>query len=470
MWTPTLGRLEYKMKNFKVVLFTSLFVFLNTTYLFSKSNENITCPVQGSQTINVGSNIKKVNLKLYKKAENFFIEDVSNEILFELFGYDEKKSEWVSLSIFSPKKTNEINITQKTKIFALVPYKNCEELEIEYEKNGSTLTISLEHLLIIKNSKSYRTIKNTEDSKAEMIKFYCRELKTTTYSVDIYDVEKNAYYYNGNIVKEFPLRDKQSIDVYLNEPDLIFKIQTGYSSQNPEYLIKNDEIIAEATHGDIKFLGLYENQVYYRLEEGDNPIYKNQDILISKSDWKKPAYEINGNIYYSIGNTIYKNKGILKNINQDLNDFSIGMNDELAYIVFDENADMLLYKNDLLYAKASYLYRPTYSPDGKKFYFIEGKPRGGYYNAYYLYGDFPIPPTTGFTLIGDFKFSPNSKYIAIYVEDLQAKKWYILSGKILGPFDYTSEDYHFSDDSKTFFYRYYDTKTKKWIDAEENLD
>ena len=308
MWTPALGRLEYKMKNFKVVLFTSLFVFLNTTYLFSKSNENITCPVQGSQTINVGSNIKKVNLKLYKKAENFFIEDVSNEILFELFGYDEKKSEWVSLSIFSPKKTNEINITQKTKIFALVPYKNCEELEIEYEKNGSTLTISLEHLLIIKNSKSYRTIKNTEDSKAEMIKFYCRELKTTTYSVDIYDVEKNAYYYNGNIVKEFPLRDKQSIDVYLNEPDLIFKIQTGYSSQNPEYLIKNDEIIAEATHGDIKFLGLYENQVYYRLEEGDNPIYKNQDILISKSDWKKPAYEINGNIYYSIGNTIYKNK------------------------------------------------------------------------------------------------------------------------------------------------------------------
>ena len=91
MWTPALGRLEYKMKNFKVVLFTSLFVFLNTTYLFSKSNENITCPVQGSQTINVGSNIKKVNLKLYKKAENFFIEDVSNEILFELFGYDEKK-------------------------------------------------------------------------------------------------------------------------------------------------------------------------------------------------------------------------------------------------------------------------------------------------------------------------------------------------------------------------------------------
>lgn len=459
------------MKNIKVLFFVSLFVFLNTSYMFSKSNEPLICPVKGAQTINSGSNIKKINLKLYKKAENFFIEDVSNEILFELLGYDEKKSEWVSLGIFSPKETTEISIKQKMKIVALVPYKNCEELEIGYEKNGSTLTISLEHLLIIKNSEPYRTIKNTEGSKAEMIKFYCRELKTSPYSVDVYDVEKNAYYYNGNVIKEFPLRDKQLIDVYLNEPDLIFKIQTGDSSQDPEYLIKNDEIIVEATHSDIEFLGQYANQIYYRLAIGEHPIYKDKEQIVPKTDWvRSSVYEINGNVYYSSENTIYKNNEVLKKLDQMLFDFAVGINDELAYIVFDENADMLLYKNDLLYAKASYLYRPTYSPDGKKFYFIEGKPRGGNYNAYYLYGDFPVPPTTGFTLVGEFKFSQNSKYIATAVDDLQAKKWYILSGKILGPFDYTSENYYFSDDSKSFIYRYYDSKTKKWIDAEEKMN
>lgn len=454
------------MKNIKVLFFVSLFVFLNTSYMFSKSNEPLICPVKGAQTINSGSNIKKINLKLYKKAENFFIEDVSNEILFELLGYDEKKSEWVSLGIFSPKETTEISIKQKMKIVALVPYKNCEELEIEYEKNGSTLTISLEHLLIIKNYEPYRTIKNTEGSKAEMIKFYCRELKTSPYSVDVYDVEKNAYFYNGSIIKEFPLRDKQSIDVYLYEPNLIFKVQTGDSSQSPEYLIKNDVIIAEATHGDIEFLGDYENQVYYRLTTGDNPIFRAKDQIIPKSDWTKSAYEINGNVYYSIGNNIYKNKEILKKLDCDLRDFSVSPNDELAYIVFDENADMLLYKNNLLYAKASVLLRPTFSPDGKKFYFIASKN----YASYYLYGDFPVPPTAGFRKIGEFHFSPNSEYIATYAQDLQGKYWYILTGKLLGPFAGINENYHFSETSERFYYRYKDKDSGQWIDAEEKMN
>lgn len=467
----------------KSQVFKFLFILLGITLssnfgLFAKSSIE-PCQKDGAKVIDYGKKIKKVEISLpfadtIKNTRRFSTENITNDICFELLAYNEKSKTWTTIEVFKIWDKYEIDLTKnKLKTIAIAPNKNCENFELQYKKDGNILKIQIVTNCLVGASFETILLENPGHS-VKVIDDTCY-FRDNYRDIDAKTKHKISVFFDSIFVSSFDSPDglfKINVDVYEDKKSLVYSLND--KSGDKIYLFYNSLLLS--TCKSLNMLGLLDENVYYT---ADNFIYKNEKKLYL-FDPEFPVYLINKNLYYATKDdlfhkSIWKNDTIFQNFScvLGLKSFAIGKNEEIAYTVLKKDGSIVLYKGGSQYAIAkgdAILIRPTYSPDGKKFYFIEGKPRGGYYYAYYLHGDFPVPSTLGFTIINEFKFSPNSKYVATSVEDLHAKQWFILTGKMLGPFDATSRDYYFSDDSKIFFYRYYDKKTKEWIDAEEKLN
>ena len=450
------------MKKIVIILMVSL-SFANCFSLPAKK-ENIPCPVEGSTVVNSSSRIKKIEVCFSRRLSN----EIKNDIYFELLGYNKKMSSWNSLSVFLLKEKFEIDITDKNiKTIAIAPNKNCITFETKYENKSGVLSFLIEDACVLQKTEETLICENIDHKITVKIDTYI--------NIDAYRTGGGycqiTLFYDDTSFFSFESKSYLKNDVYETRDEFVYSIYLFANSTR--YLFYNNRLIAQGH--DIGYIGIENGNIYY---SNKGVIFKNEKSLYPFSS-ELPVFLIDGNLYYTNAEdyshkSIWKNDNILPNCGyiERLSSFAIGSNDEVAYIVTNKDGSVTLYKKNIPYATALYeniLMRPTYSPDGKKFYFIEGRPRG-YYLTYYLHGDFPVPPTMGFLLIDKFKFSPNSKYIATCVEDLNREAWYLLSNKILGPFAGTNSNYHFSEDSKIFYYRYKDLKTGEWINAEEVLD
>lgn len=450
------------MKGIKKIICLLNFTLI-VTCIYAKANIP-PCPIPDVQVYENNSKLKtiKIQYKDNKSVAELFNKEVKNQIYFAILGFEQGKQEWETIEVFPLEKDYQIDIsTKKLQAISLVPNKNVLELNCKFQKDKSTLIISIEKAKINGETKKYVIAENKSHTmSAESYISYengnYTEYNDLAFFFDEKEIQKISY----NAFKE------ENLKLYENSDDIIFSYEEAYDKK---YLFFNDKLIIKAK--DSKYVGKTAKDLYYF---ANGYIYKNDEKLY-KADSSFPIYLIDNNIFYAdskskYDSAIYKNGKILIT-KLPLNDFVINKNEEIAYVLINEDETTTLYKNSKAYAQTegsetfSHL---AYSPDGRKFYYVLGKPTTWYY-AYFLIGDFPISPKTILKNIGEFKFSSDSKYIATNVMDENEKQWYVLSNKMIGPFYKTNGKFYFSDDSKYFYYEYQEKGSDEWKKGSEKL-
>jgi hypothetical protein len=208
--------------------------------------------------------------------------------------------------------------------------------------------------------------------------------------------------------------------------------------------------------GELEFLKEYNNDIITFKTKDNNIIIKGNEIFATGKDIFINSVRVasNGTIFYLKGSVIdkalYKNNDI---IYENVSQFDIDKSgNNIVYTSF--NITDNIYKNNQLIAstRTGYFRFPSISPDGSKVYYFEVTRNIA--NDFHLRGpNIPpiiarIPFTFPYTHAYGFIFSNDSKHVMCYMEPWNMKGVYLfLNDRLLGPYDYISKDFHFTDDS-----------------------
>jgi hypothetical protein len=298
------------------------------------------------------------------------------------------------------------------------------------------------------------------------------------------DLDNHYFGYNDNIYKSYA-------NLYWISPtshQLVY-IKKG---DNGIVLYKDCDPISKE-YSSLQVLNIDgDNNVFYTggVIENSNKkdICKNNSILISGNNIEGVQVLPNGSIYYLARIDGYDHLGqvLAKYIGGESPDFSFEVvydnfypkiftvsNDEknIAYTKIDYNKEETsLYVNENLQYTAWVLGSLSYSPDGKKLYYVETRNSKRFGNKNNIIRGPGIAPAIAgpYWNVFSFSYSKDSKYVAIPVENQGDGYYILLNSNIYGPYSEIDRNGFFSDDSRRYTFFYKNSYKDNWVT--KNID
>jgi hypothetical protein len=264
--------------------------------------------------------------------------------------------------------------------------------------------------------------------------------------------------------------------------------------ENGIVLCKENEIISK-TYYSIQFLNIDDaDNIFYaggrsQYSAGQKDICRNNTILISESNIGDVQVLQDGTIYYlakidgfdHLGQILAKYvRGESPDVTFELvydnfypNRFTVSNDGKnIAYtVIVDDKDEMSLYINEKLQYTAWVLGNLSYSPDGKKLYYVETRNARRFGNKNNMIRGPGIAPTIAgpYWNVFDFSYSKDSKYVAIPVEKTGDGYYILLNSDIYGPYSDIDRKGYFSEDSRHYTFRYKNTWKEEWSEKTINL-